>query len=117
MMIGGVDIIIPTEDGPLQQMVAAIEAAKRIWPHSVVGRSWSEAFDAFVYRDQDAMTALGRLGVVPELADAMIHVLAREGELTLVIDDPESEPIKTFLSDIRHRLARRLSDNGSTRLS
>jgi hypothetical protein len=112
MMIGGVDIIIPTEISPLQQIIAASGAVLRIWPGAVFSHVTADA-EVFIYKNGIAKRAMDRLGVVPELADTMIHVLAREGESTVVVDDPESEPIKTFLSDIR----RRLSGNGSTHLS
>ena len=111
-MIGGVDIMIPTEISPLQQIVAVSGAALRIWPGAIFSYVTADA-EAFIFKNGIVKRAMDRLGAVPELANTMIHIIAREGELTVVVDDPELELIKTFLSDIECRL----SGNGSTHLS
>lgn len=96
MTPGGVDVVIPT-DRPVELMELAVRRLFAMWPHGVVchtdgRRQWGpmwyyeipfgEATEFFVFRDEAARKA----SLVDPTNVDMIHLLRRDGELTVVMD-------------------------------
>jgi len=123
-MIGGVDIVIPTGADPRDAMVVSLRLIRRIWPDAVVedadsgetavigdGMLIPEMMsDIFVYQNSEMAVKWDELGAEPELADTMIHILVRNKEVTVVVDDPELESSRKFLSGIKSALHMNLFD-------
>ncbi|MBT3201434.1 MAG: hypothetical protein HN350_16155 [Phycisphaerales bacterium] len=119
-MIGGVDIVIPTGADRRNAMVVSLRLIKRIWPDAVVEDADSDSgdktaigggalipemmTDAFVYQNSEMALKWDELGAEPELADTMIHILVRNEEVTVVVDDPELESAQKFISGMRSAL-------------
>ena len=119
-MIGGVDIVIPTGAGPRDAMIVSLRLIKRIWPDAVVEDADSDSgdrtvigdgalipemlTDAFVYQNLEMALKWDELGAEPELADTMIHILVRDGGVTVVVDDPDLESARRFISGMRSAL-------------
>ena len=116
-MIGGIDIAIPTQAGDLS-LVAAVRAIQQYWPNAVFengvtgeryGRLAEVPFgridEVFVYRDSAVADAWEAEGAVPELYDTMVHVIADDDRVTLVVDSTEgpmaelSAAVRSGLSD------------------
>jgi len=128
-MIGGMDIRIKSRAESEDALREAFLLISRIWPHAVVedadtGKVLSVLFpiEAFagltgimVYRDAAARESWGRIGADPSNSNTMIHVIANEDSVTLVLDDPDDadmrkvvQGMETFLAnDIFHILAER----------
>jgi hypothetical protein len=123
-MIGRVDIVIPTRADPRDAMVVSLRLIKLIWPDVVVQDANSGDIaeiggdalipemmtDAFVYQNQEMAMKWEELGAEPELADTMIYILVRNEEVTIVVDDPELESSRKFLSGIKSALHMNLFD-------
>lgn len=112
-MIGGQDIIIPTQEGqaPLEQGLRAI---RRCWPVAIfedaeTGTRNSDhgQFDLgstrelFIYRDPEILAAWDRSGASPELSNTMIHLITGEDSLTVVVDDALEPSIAQLLDAMR----------------
>jgi hypothetical protein len=115
-MIGGIDIRIPTRAGPLSAEVA-VRAIRQKWPAArfedgLTGDRYDEFWqvpfceieELFVYRDSRAADLWDAEGAVPEAYNSMIHVIAGEGLLTLVIDEEDGE-MNSILAAVRSALA------------
>ena len=100
-MIGGIDIAIPTQAGD-SSLVAAVRAILQYWPNAVFengvtgeryGRLAEVPFglieEIFVYRDSAIADAWEAEGTVPDLYDTMVHVIADDDRVTLVVDSTE----------------------------
>ena len=126
-MIGGVDIVIPTGADPRDAMVVSLRLIKLIWPDVVVQDANSGDIaeiggnvlipemmtDAFVYQNEDMMKKWDELGAEPELADTMIHILVRDEAVTVVVDDPELESSRRFISGMKSALRMNIFDMAS----
>lgn len=100
-MIGGIDIAIPTQAGDLS-LVVAVRAILQYWPNAVfengvTGERYARLADVpfgrigeiFVYRDSAVADAWEDAGAVPELYDTMVHVIADDDRITLVVDSTD----------------------------
>ena len=99
-------------------MVVSLRLIKLIWPDVVVQDANSGDIaeiggnvlipemmtDAFVYQNEDMMKKWEELGAEPELADTMIHILVRNEEVTIVVDDPDLESSRKFISGMKSAL-------------
>ena len=101
-MIGGIDIEIPTRSG-----AASIEVAVRVirqrWQYAefengVTGDRYHEFRDIpfgkldeiFVYRDRPIADRWDEEGAIPELYNTMIHVIADEELISVVVDERDA---------------------------
>lgn len=116
-MIGGIDIAIPTQAGDLS-LLAAVRAILQYWPKAVfetgiTGERYARLSDVpfgrideiFVYRDSAVADAWEAEGAVPDLYDTMVHVIADDDRITLVVDSTEGlmaqliETVRSGLND------------------
>jgi hypothetical protein len=120
-MIGGSDIIIPVKDARMA-MDMAICAAARMWNHPVfedadTGHTFQDLWQVIVapppelliYRDAAAQEAWKRLGADDSLNGTMIHLIARDGELTIAVDDVPGPKIRSYIESVRTGLCNALS--------
>jgi hypothetical protein len=117
-MIGGTDIVIATGASTGNALVACLRVIRRIWPNAVIedastdekvqlGRGVllpDDLPEVFVYPDMETATKWDELGAEPELANTMIHILVRSGQVTLVVDDPKAEPVARIVARIGNAL-------------
>lgn len=102
-MIGGLDIDLPTF-GNRSSVEVAVRAIRQIWPRSVFENTdtgdryvffWQIPFGKidglFVYRDAAIADAWDDEGAVPSLRNTMIHVIADDETITVVVDERDSE--------------------------
>jgi hypothetical protein len=98
-MIGGIDIQLPTRAGD-SAVEVAVRAVRQHWPHAVFENGdtgdrydhfWQIPFgkldEIFVYRDSEAADGWDADGAIPALYNTMVHILADEGMITVVIDE------------------------------
>jgi hypothetical protein len=110
-MIGGVEYHIPTRVGA-SSIAAAVSAIRQEWPcavfeNSQTGERYRESAaipfrdvnEVFVYRDPAAADAWDREGAVPEVSNTMVHLIADEGMITMVVDakDTSMESIRAAI--------------------
>jgi hypothetical protein len=97
-MIGGIDINIPTNAGA-SSMEVAVRAIMQSWPRSVFENGltgeryeyfrqipFGEVKEIFVYRDSLAAEAWDAEGAVPDIYNTMVHLIADQGMITVVVD-------------------------------
>jgi hypothetical protein len=114
-MIGGVEYQIPARAGESSVRVA-VSVIQHKWPRAVFENGetgeryndireipFEELREIFVYRDLDAADAWDRDGAVPEDANTMVHLIADEGLITMIIDEKDA-----FMDEIRNAIASRL---------
>jgi hypothetical protein len=120
-MIGGEDIIIETSDRRKPAVLdLVVRFIRRRWPHAVVqdgtsGNCFSSYAalpfghieELFVYRDERSFETWMRVGADVENANSMIHLLADETTLTLVVDDPGDPTMASVIEESRDALAPR----------
>lgn len=112
-MIGGVDIEIPTRAGR-SALDASVRAIRQSWPHarfenSVNGESYDrfsqipfgQLEELFVYRDEAAKLLWDAEGAVPETANSMIHLIADESAIFVVMDDDTTREMQCILGAIK----------------
>lgn len=119
MMIGGIDIGIPTQLG-----ASALDRSARIvvraWPDAVfvcgeTGQKWHHINDLplasmrelLIYRDAAVEQRWEHEGAVPQLRDTLVHLLVDDGLITVVVDDPESFEMRPIVEALRTELANR----------
>ena len=115
-MIGGIDIAIPAQNVD-SSLVAAVRAILQYWPRAVfengtTGQRYNRLPDIpfgrlqeiFVYRDAPIADAWDAEGAVPELYDTMVHLIADDGRITLVVDSTDG-PIAEIIGAIRSALS------------
>lgn len=117
-MIGGVDVILQTPANPRQAVSASLRLAKRIWPSAVVENADTgqrsaigvgaflpeEVTEMFIYQNEETACKWDELGAETQLANTMIHILVQAGQITLVVDDPNAQPIQAFISGLSSAL-------------
>jgi hypothetical protein len=111
-MIGGIDVAIPTNCGPMSIEIA-VRAIRQRWPHAeyengITGDRYHEfgqipfgkLEEIFVYRDGAAADRWDADGAIPSLRNTMIHLVADPELVTVVVDerDAEMEAIVTAIS-------------------
>jgi len=112
-MIGGTDIIMPVRDAETA-LDLAIRATLRLWKLPVfedadTGEMFTDYRDLvlggrqeiLVYRDPAAQAAWKELGADESLDGTMIHLIARDGELTIAVDDVPNPSICAFIHAVR----------------
>jgi len=116
-MIGGVDTRIATRAGKIALEVA-VRAVRQCWPQAVFENgetgeqyntfrdiSFGSLNELFVYRNQSLADAWENSGAVPELYNTMIHLIAHESLVTVVMDEDNAvseqliSAIQSALSD------------------
>ena len=98
-MIGGDDIRLPSMAGD-SSIVVAVRAVRQAWRQAVFENAltgaryndfsqipFGEIDEIFVYRDSAVADEWDASGAVPELYNTMIHILADEGFITVVVDE------------------------------
>lgn len=117
-MISGADIII---DSPAMESGEALEhivrGIREHWLDAVVQDAESGAQyrsfpeipfnnlrEIFVYRSLTDLESWDRLGSEPGNASSMIHILASNEKLTIVVDDVEDPLMRRFLDEARSLL-------------
>jgi hypothetical protein len=117
-MIGGVDLIIPSLANREEAILVSLRLLRHLWRDAVVENAKTgektllardallpeTAKDIFIYLNQDTADQWDKLGAQPELANTMIHVMVRESEVTVVVDDPHSGIVPEFISSLRNAL-------------
>ena len=101
-MIGGIDVQIPTRCGPLATEVA-VRAVRQRWPQAefengVTGERYrefcqipfGEIDEIFVYRDRASADSWDAEGAIPSLYNTMIHIVADQELITVVVDERDS---------------------------
>jgi hypothetical protein len=114
-MIGGVEYQIPSRAGESSVKVA-VSVIQRKWPRAVFENGetgeryndirkipFEDLREIFVYRDLDAADTWDRDGAVPEDANTMVHLIADEGLITMVVDEKDA-----VMDEIRSAIASRL---------
>lgn len=116
-MMGGIDISLPTRAGD-ESIEVAVRALRQRWPHAVFENSdtgerydrfWQVPFgqidELFVYRNEEQANQWDEHGAIPELKNTMIHLMADNGLITVVIDERDAnteriiDAIESGLSD------------------
>jgi len=116
-MIGGTDISYPSQadDSSLELCVRAI---RQFWPGMIIeddetnkryDEFWQISFgdmkEIFVYQDEETADRWDDAGASPELEDTMIHIIRGQGEVFLVVDNPDCSPMKEILQTIKTGLS------------
>lgn len=118
-MIGGEDIVIETFDQPTPAVLdLVVRSIRRRWPGAVVqdGTSgtrfpsyislpFGQVSELFVYRDELSFETWTRTGSDAENENAMIHLIAEDGALTLVVDDSGDPTMASIIEESRNALA------------
>jgi hypothetical protein len=118
-MIGGADVVLEypgvlRASGGLD--IAARHFAAR-WPSAVFqdGASggvfttyssipFGRLTEMFIYRDAMALESWTNLGADAGNANAMVHLIADEAALTVVVDDPTDPTIRSIVREVRDLL-------------
>ena len=114
-MIGGIDVLLPSRASRQQAIVASLRLIRRFWPTAVVEDAYTSqtielsraallpetANDLFVYPNRETAAKWDQLGAEPELANTMIHLLVRESQVTVVVDDPDAGIIPAIIAGLR----------------
>lgn len=114
-MIGGIDVPIPTLAGS-SSIEVAVRAIRQRWPSATFENGdtgehyeqfqkipFGEVEELFVYRDSEAASRWDDEGAVPELYNTMIHLIADDDLLTVVVDEKD-EAIQELLTAIEFAL-------------
>ncbi len=102
----------PRERVP-RQLEAAVRAIRRLWPRAVfengtTGESYDQFHEIpfglideiFVYMDSHFADIWDSEGAIPETANSMVHLIAEEGLVTVVVDERDAM-METILAAIR----------------
>lgn len=111
-MIGGIDIAISARNSD-SGLVAAVRAILQYWPRAVFENGttgerynhlasipFGRVQEIFVYRDAAIADAWDAEGAIHELYDTMVHLLADDDRITLVVDSTEG-PIAELVDAVR----------------
>jgi hypothetical protein len=101
-MVGGIDISIPIQDGEFSSVVA-VRAIRQKWPRAVFENGltgvryssfreipFGNVQEIFVYRDCEAADAWEAEGAVPDVSNTMVHIIADDAMLTVVVDEKDA---------------------------
>src|SRR3972149_1489655 len=107
-MIGGTDIVIPNPGLPVAQaMDTVVRCARGRWAGAILQDSGGRRFrsyregpfgrvrELFVYKDEQAFLSWERVGAKPENANSMIHLIADDYQLTVVVDDEHDATMRS----------------------
>lgn len=111
-MIGGRDIVIPTDLGALT-LQRAVREVSRAWPRAIVedavtGQvlsqdemdSLREEGELLVYKDDDAARQWAEFGANEPLHGTLIHLIHHDGHLTVVVDVPPSAEMEELVEHL-----------------
>ena len=98
MEIGGIDIVIPTNDA--HAIDEALFAINKHWPECVYENAntgeyynsmdeFTAVDELFVYQNKKMRESWDSIGLCEENWNKMIHLIHSHGELTFVADDPK----------------------------
>lgn len=118
-MIGGTDIVISTPGKPGSAALDLIvRCILRRWPDAVVqngmdGKRYSfygavpfgAVSELLVYRDGRSFDSWLKLGADATNVNAMVHLIADDDRLTLVVDDQNDPTMKSILDEAREALS------------
>lgn len=126
-MIGGTDIVIPAPGGQATLDLCA-RIVRRYWPQAcfedaVAGDKYDQygeiplgrVHELLVYRDAHAQAAWDA-GDANAPENSMLYLLLSDDSITAVLDDPETEEMRSMLESLRASLEaaiRRTYANGS----
>lgn len=118
-MIGGIDVFLPAKAGAVS-MEVAVRAIRQGWPLAVFENGitgerydhfWEIPFgkieELFVYRDGTFADTWDSQGAVPEVYNTMIHLIADDDLMTVVVDErdaPMNELIAAIESGLRDEI-------------
>ena len=101
-MIGGIDIDVPTRCGE-SSIEVTVRAIRQLWPHAEFENGingdryqhfWQIPFgeieEIFVYRESASADRWDKEGAIPELYNTMIHIIADEEMITVVVDERDA---------------------------
>ena len=111
-----IDILMPSRAGDLLVEVA-VRAIRQAWPNATFEDGltgdrydhfrdipFGETEELFVYRDPDSARIWDDEGASPAASNRMIHIIADEGLITVVVDEKNAE-MEEILAAIRFGLA------------
>ena len=120
-MIAGRDIWMPAGSAA-GSMGACLGIIRDAWPQAVfedaaTGKTWrrpnevdaTRVTEVFAYQDEAAAREWDELGAAPKLRNTMLHLIASDSGLTVVVDDPDLPVVARMLESIR-RLLRQQDD-------
>jgi hypothetical protein len=117
-MIGGEDIVIPlhTTD-KADALESAVRALTSYWSSAVfedglTGQRYmafaaipfGRAHELLVYRDEAALQSWEALGATPSTEGTMVHIIAQEAAMTLVVDDASDVMTAKVINELRRLL-------------
>jgi hypothetical protein len=117
-MIGGIERRVPTRAGR-SALEPAVRAVRQFWPKAVfenaeTGDRYDEFWEVplgrldeiFVYRDAAAADGWEAEGAVPRLRNTMVHLIADEDAITVVVDEKDS-----FFAELIDTISSALGDD------
>lgn len=117
-MIGGIDIDLPTYGNSLALEIG-VRAIRQIWSTAVFedaetgdryNRFWQIPFgsikELFVYPDKESADAWDNEGAIPSLSNKMIHLIADDEAITVVVDEKDAA-----MDEVVSSISSGLSDN------
>ena len=115
-MIDGSDIVIPAKGDP-ETLDACVRIIREYWPQATfedalngdkyghyAGLPFGRLRELFVYPDASAEKAWDQ-GDASAATNTMLYLILSPGQLTVTLDDPNSEQMRSMLESIRSRLA------------
>lgn len=117
-MIGGHDIVVEVPGGVGPAVLDfVVRCVLRRWPHGIVQDAttgtrypsyraipFGHLSDVFVYRDEGSYETWRKVGADPGNVNGMVHLIARAGRLTLVVDDPKDPATNSLVREVRGAL-------------
>lgn len=117
-MVGGIDVRIPSTGDCSVSIEAAVRAIRHCWPSATYENAvtadrysrfseipFGRMDELFVYRDSRAAELWDAEGATPATTNTMVHLLVDDSQLTVVIDERNTETdrliaaIESALSD------------------
>jgi hypothetical protein len=117
-MIGGEDVVIPLHrTDKADALESAVRALTSYW-HSAVFEDgltgqrymtfsaipFGRAHELLVYRDEAALQSWEALGATPSTEGTMVHIIAQEAAMTLVVDDASDVMTAKVINELRSLL-------------
>lgn len=118
-MIGGEDILV---GGAGLDRAASLDSVVRIifkyWRGAIFqdgtdGKQYAlfsqipfgRVQELLIYRDRESLRSWENLGADPSNAGTMVHVVASQEGITLVVDDARSQMMRTVIEEVRRVLS------------
>jgi hypothetical protein len=97
-VIGGDDIIITSSLPGLEALAELISVTDKIWPNRVVEIVEDTTTEALVYENLEAKQSWDSDGMTEENDPKMLHLLASEGQATIVCSSRDHKHAKEYLA-------------------